>query len=166
VADVLDHWRTRGAASYLASRVALVRMQAVRRRANVALRFESDGGGTRLRVYTDGNGDGVRSADISSGVDAALSQGERLEDLFPHVTLGFVDGARLIDGSPASTGADPVRFGTSRMISCTPDGTATAGTVYVRGEGPWQFAIVVLGATGRTHLLQFESSTGRWIPAW
>jgi Tfp pilus assembly protein FimT len=166
VADALDHWRTRGGASYLASRIALTRMQAVRRRTNVALRFEPDNGGTRLRVYIDGNGDGVRSADISTGVDAALAPGDRFEDLFPRVTLGFVAGATLVDGSSASPDADPVRFGTARMVSCTPDGTATSGTVYVRGQGPWQYAIVVLGATGRTRLLQFEASTATWVAAW
>jgi Tfp pilus assembly protein FimT len=166
VTDALDHWRTRGAASYLSSRVALTRMQAVRRRTNVALRFEPDNGGTRLRAYADGNGDGVRSVDITSGVDAALAPGDRLEDLFPHVTLGFVAGATLVDGSPVAPGADPVRFGPARMVSCTPEGTATAGTIYVRGQGPWQYAIVVLGATGRTRLLQFEPSASRWVPAW
>jgi hypothetical protein len=166
VADTLDHWRTRGGASYLASRVALTRMQAVRRRTNVALRFEPDSGGTRLRVYADGNGDGVRSADISNGVDGALAPGERFEDLFPHVTLGLVPGATLVDGGPASPGSDPVRFGAARMVSCTPEGTATSGTIYVRGQGSWQYAIVVLGATGRTRLLQFEPSTARWVAAW
>jgi hypothetical protein len=166
VADGLDHWRARGAASYLASRVALTRMQAVRRRTNVAMRFEPDGGRMRMQVYADGNGDGVRSADIAIGVDAPLAPGERLEDLFPGVTLGFISGATLVDGSPAPPGTDPVRFGSGRMVSCTPDGTATPGTIYLRGQGPWQYAVVVLGATGRTRLLQFETAGARWVTAW
>ena len=69
----LDAWRARGAAYFLAERVALTRMQAVHRGGNVALRFEAEDGTFRLRAYADGNDNGVRSADIGGGYDPPIT---------------------------------------------------------------------------------------------
>ena len=158
----LDAWRTRGAAFFLAERVGLTRMQAVHRGANVALRFEAEDGTFRLRPYVDGNDNGVRSADILSGFDPPIMPPDRLDHLFQGTRFGFIDGARLIDGTPVVTGDDPIRFGTARMLACSPAGTATAGTMYIRGQGALQYAVVVLGATGRARVLRFNPVTGQW----
>ena len=74
----LDAWRTRGAAFFVAERIALTRMQAVHRGANVALRFEAEDGTFRLRAYADGNDNGVRSADIGGGYDPPITPPDRL----------------------------------------------------------------------------------------
>jgi len=163
---LVDHWRARGAASFMASRVALTRMQAVRRNANVGLRFEPVSGTYAMRSYADGNRNGLKTAEIRSGVDPALGVADRLDEMFPGVTLGFIDGAKLIDGTPVATGDDPVRFGTTKTVIFSPFGTASSGTVYVRGRGPWQYAVVVLGATGRSRVLQFDTRTGTWSAPW
>ena len=55
----LDQSRTHAAAQFLASRMALARVQAVARGATVALRFVDDGGEVVFRTYVDGNGNGV-----------------------------------------------------------------------------------------------------------
>ena len=162
VDGALDAWRTRGAAFFVAARVGLTRMQAVHRGANVALRFEAEGGTFRLRAYVDGNDNGVRNADIASGHDAPLSPAERIDHLFSGVRFGFVSGARLIDGTPVAPGDDPIRLGNARMVACAPSGTASSGTVYVRGKGASQYAIVVLGASGRTRVVKFDAVTGQW----
>jgi hypothetical protein len=41
-------------------------------------------------------------------------------------------------------------------VSFTPDGTASSGTVYVRGRGGAQYAVRVLGATARTRVLRYD----------
>ena len=158
----LDAWRTRGAAFFVAERVGLTRVQSVRRGANVALRFEAEDGTYRVRTYADGNDNGVRGADITSGYDPPLMPAERLDHLFPGARFGFIDGARLIDGTAVSAGDDPIRFGAARMLACAPSGTATSGTVYIRGRGPVQYAIVVLGATGRARVMRFDPVTRQW----
>ena len=56
-----DAARLRGAAFHISARLALVRMQAVRRYANVALRFEVQNGQYRYQTFADGDGDGVKS---------------------------------------------------------------------------------------------------------
>jgi hypothetical protein len=159
----LDAWRARGAAYFLAERVALTRMQAVHRGGNVALRFEAEDGTFRLRAYADGNDNGVRSADIGGGYDPPITPPDRVDHLFPGARFGFIPGARLIDGTAVGTGDDPIRFGVTRMIASAPAGTATSGTAYIRGRGPVQFAVVVLGATGRARVMRFDPVTRQWV---
>jgi type II secretory pathway pseudopilin PulG len=158
----VDAWRTRGAAFYVAERIGRARMQAVQRGGNVGLRFEAEEGTFRLRAYGDGNDNGVRASDITSGYDPPLAPAERLDHLFPGTRFGFIDGARLIDGTPVAEADDPIRVGNSRMLVCGPTGTATSGTLYVRGRGPIQFGVVILGATGRTRVLRFDTVSGGW----
>ena len=115
-----------------------------------------------LRPYLDTNGNGIRSAEVASGVDEPILPAEQLSALVSGVRFGFIDGATLIDGSPAATDDEPVRFGVARMATFTPVGTATAGTVYIRGRQRTQYAVVVLGATGRTRIARFDPLRQVW----
>ena len=162
----LEHWRARGAASYLASRFALARMQALQHNTNVAIRFERVGGAVRLASYEDGDGDGVKSTDIASGIDWPLAPVEQIDVLFPGVAFGFEPDATLIDGTGVTEGADPIRFGSTDLVSFSPIGTATSGSAYLHGSGGWQYAVVVLGATGRTRTTQFDRVVSAWVEPW
>jgi prepilin-type N-terminal cleavage/methylation domain-containing protein len=158
----LDEARVRGAAHYIAGRFGLTRTQAVHRHANVGLRFAGTGLDTTHRPYLDTNGNGVRSPEVASGVDEPILPAEQLSALFSGVRFGFIEGATLIDGSPAAPDDEPVRFGNARMATFTPVGTATAGTVYIRGRGRTQYAVVILGATGRTRIARFDPLRQVW----
>jgi prepilin-type N-terminal cleavage/methylation domain-containing protein len=159
----LDEARARGAAFYVSSRFALARTLAAQRNANVAFRFEPQAGSFRVRTFMDTNGNGVRTAEIARGIDVAILADERLDHLFSGVHYGFVAGARLIDGTAVTEGDDPIRFGATDMLIFTPSGTATAGTAYIRSDsGSSQFAVIVLGATGRTRIGRFDLRTHEW----
>ncbi len=149
----LDGARATAAARYLAARMALARTEAVSRSATVALRFEDQPAGIAFGVYLDGNHDGVRTADINAGVDVRLDGPVRLWELFPGVSIGV---------TPASGERDPVQVGASNILSFTPAGTSTPGTIYVRGRDDSQLAVRVLGATGRTRVLRHDSRRGTW----
>jgi type II secretory pathway pseudopilin PulG len=157
-----DAWRTRGAAFFMGSRVALTRMQALQRQANVGLRFTVEDTGYAMRPYADGNGNGVRAVDITSGIDQPILPPERLDQLFPGTRFGFIDGATLIDGTPVAPGTDPIRFGVTGMLTFSPLGSSTPGSVYIRGRGRAQYAVVVLGATGRSRVLRFDVAARQW----
>jgi prepilin-type N-terminal cleavage/methylation domain-containing protein len=157
--NALDHSRLRGAAFHMSARLYLTRMQAVRRYANVALRFTPAGSDVKYQTFADGDGDGVRSADITSGRDVPLDLPEAIGDNYPGVWFGFVPGCPLIDGSPAS--GNPVRIGSSGLLSYSPGGSSTSGTLYLRSRDEG-YAIVLLGATGRTRLLHCRASMGEW----
>jgi hypothetical protein len=149
----LDRSRAWAAARYLAARMAVARSQAVLRSAHVALRFVEDRRGIAFQMFVDDNHNGVRTSDIDAEVDRPIDAATRLSDLFPGVAIGI---------SPA-LGTDPVRVGSSDLLSFTPLGTATPGTIYVRGRDGTQLAVRVLGATARTRVLQYVPRTGQWV---
>ena len=67
-----------------------------------------------------------------------------------------------IDGARITADSDGIRVGSSRILTLGPDGTATSGTLYLHGRRG-QYAVRVLGATGRTRVLRFDTGTGRWM---
>ena len=158
--STLDHMNTSAAARYLAGRIALARLDAVRRSTVVGLRFQADADDYVYRLVLDGNGNGLRTADVTAGTDVPLGPPERLGDQFRGVSFGLAPGVPDIDGG--SGNADGVRIGSTPFLSLTPLGTATGGTLYVRGPRT-QFAIRILGATGRARLFFYDPGLRRWI---
>jgi hypothetical protein len=153
-----------GAADYIVSALHGARMEALKRRASVAIRFEAAGDDFLLAVYIDGNGNGVRSADITSGEDTLIRARSLLREQFPGIRFGFEPGVPDVDGADTSADADPIRVGLSRMLSFSPTGTSSSGTVYLHGRGPHQLAVRVLGATGRIRSLDYEFGARKWVP--
>jgi hypothetical protein len=163
LAQAASDARAHAAARYLATRVQTARVEAVRRGAHVALRFESHPTGPRFTTYVDGNGNGVRSADIALGIDWPLGPSDALRDHFGDADLRVVFSTPGIEGGPAMVmGSDPVRFGSSAMLSWSPLGSSTSGTLYVAGPRGPQLAVRVFGATGRVRVLRFDPGAGQW----
>ncbi len=160
----LDAARGTSAARHIAGLARLTRAQAALRSVSAGLRFERDGDDYDYAIYVDGNGNGLRSQDVRRGLDPAITPVERLRDRFPGVTIGLAPGVSgVTDGGVMELGADAVRLGTSDTLTFTPIGTARGGTIFVRsGEGR-QYAVRVLGATGRTQILEFRPEAGAWM---
>ena len=146
----IERTRTVSAARYLAARLALARSQAVARSANVALLLTTVGNTATVATYADENGNGVRTRDIAAGIDRLTAAPVSLATLFPHVILSLND-----PDDPLAT--------TSALMSFTPLGTASSGTLYLRGRDGSQYAVRVLGATGRTRVLRYAALTRTWV---
>jgi type II secretory pathway pseudopilin PulG len=159
-ASVDDH-RTAMAARYLAGRLGTARMDALKRSTATALRFQAGTPDYTFAPYADGNGNGLRTVEIVAGTDPVIGALERLADNFPGIRFGLREGLPDADGS-VGTGTDGVRIGSSRILTLSPDGTATAGTLYIQGRRA-QYAVRVLGVTGRVRVLKYEAGTGKWI---
>ena len=159
--DALDNARTCSAARYLAGQIVTSRMDAVNRSRAVALWFDASTPDYRIRRYVDGNGNGVRASEIRSGIDKPDGNEKRIADDFPNVRFGLAEGLPDADGV-RGTGTDGVRIGTARILTMSPDGTATSGTLYIQGKRA-QYAVRVLGATGRTRVLEFDWGRQAWI---
>jgi hypothetical protein len=157
----IDEMRTAVAARYIAGRIGSARIDAVRRASAVALRFEAVDGDYVYAPYEDGNGNGVRTVEIRAGIDRPVGSFERLADKFPGVRFELAAGVPDADGQ-AGTGGDGVRIGAARILTMSPDGTATSGTLYVRGRRG-QYAVRVLGVTGRTRMLQYQPGNRTWL---
>lgn len=158
----LDRSRTAGAASYVASRLMLARLDAVKRSTFVAVQFVSKPDGYWFRTYMDGNGNGVLARDISRGVDPPVDADQRLDRQFPGVTFGICAGVPpVVPGDPFNT-SDPIQIGPSTLMSFNPNGSSTAGTLYIRGACPNQFAVRVLGVTARARIFHVDVADGIW----
>jgi len=157
---VVDELRTAVAARYVAGRIGAARLDAVRRGTSVALRFELAGDDYVYTPVEDGNGNGVRTPEIRAGVDRALGAAERLRDKFADVRFELGSGVPDADGEDVA--GDGVRIGSSRILTLSADGTATSGTLYIRGRRA-QYAVRVLGTTGRTRMLQYSAGNRLWL---
>jgi type II secretory pathway pseudopilin PulG len=152
----IDRSRGMAAARFLAARMTLARTQAVTWGRSVALRFEDDDNGIAVAVYEDGNRNGVQTADIQRRVDRQVEPRHLLAEQFPGVAIGV---------TPDMPAAPPVRLGRTTLLSFSPLGTATSGTIFVRGRDGTQWAVRVLGVTGRTRVMRYEPATGEWAAA-
>jgi hypothetical protein len=141
------------AARYLAGRMALARTQAVARSATISLRFEDGPGGISIGAFQDGNRNGVLTRDIAEQIDRPISPPARLSEEFPGVAIAL---------APGTPGSDAVQLGATNLLSFTPAGTATSGTIYIRGRDGTQWAVRVLGATARTRVLRYDPATATW----
>jgi type II secretory pathway pseudopilin PulG len=159
----LDEYRVKGAARELSLRLHRARMEAIKRSTEVALQFADTGTGVAVGAFLDGNGNGVRTVDIQRGMDRVLVSPERLSDRHPGVDFGTLPGLPGIDGG-APPGSNPIRVGSSNLLSFSPMGTCSSGTLYIRGRSA-QYAIRVFGETGRIRVLKFDTRSNRWNPS-
>jgi len=160
VAHGIDTQRTRDAASFLATQFRLARQRAVLSGQQVAVVFDDVGGEVGVRVCSDMDRDGVSRSDVNAGTDHCDTPSIPLSMRFAQVRVGYVPGVPGLDGEPS---ASALKFGVARLASFTPAGTATAGSVVLRGSRVAQFAVRVAGATGRTRVLRFDAGQREWL---
>lgn len=158
----IDDSRALGAVRYMSTRLQETRMEAVTRNANVAMRFTQASGVYGYTVYQDRNGNGVLSRDIQRGVDSAIHPVERLPDQFTGIDFGALPGIPPADPSGTAPGSDPIRLGSSDMVSFTAMGTSSTGSLYIRGRRNAQYAILIYGETGKTRILKYNSRNRDW----
>jgi Tfp pilus assembly protein FimT len=159
LAAAADTGRAREAAQFLASQCRSARMEALARNTTSSIVFDAIGARWRFRRCVDGNGNGMRRAEITSGRDTCLASTE-VSELFSGVRVDVLSGLPDPDGGATTNGA--VRFGSSDIASFSPAGTASAGTVYVRSDRGAQYAIRVAGTTGRVRVLRYDAASHSW----
>jgi len=144
--------------------MARLRSEAIASHHDVAMRLTWSGGRYQYAFYADGDGDGVRSNDIASGRDPLIGEPHDLPDRYEGIDFGLLPEA-IPEVPPGSgvlpPGSDPVRFGRSDIITFTPRGTSSSGTLYLSDGQATVAAVVVYGATGRLRLWRFDRD--RWV---
>ncbi|HSF19566.1 MAG TPA: hypothetical protein VLK65_28845 [Vicinamibacteria bacterium] len=147
--------RVRGAAIYLRSLLRQVRARAAAEARYVGLVFEEADRDPVFTIYADGNGNGIRRVDIAAGTEIRLREPYNLSEKFPGVRYGSLP-------TGASTPFFPgLQIGTSQIVSFSPLGSCTTGTMYLSNESGVVYAIVILGATGRVRVARYAD--GRWL---
>ena len=158
----VDRTRAVAAARYVAGRMTMARFEAVRRSACVAIRFLQQPDGYWLQTYVDGNRNGVLARDIASGIDLPITASEQLDSHFTGIAFGIQPNVTGIDLGPFNAD-DPIQIGSSNLLSFSPTGSSTSGTLFIHGLRGHQFAVRVLGATGRTRILEFNFGSSTWL---
>ena len=137
------------------------RSMAIKQGVMTAIRFERAGDQAFYSVYADGNHNGVRSRDITSGIDPRVAGPFPLHGGSARVRVGINPGVREIPPDSGWLTGDPIRFGSSDILSFSPLGTATPGTFYLAGEGI-QAAVRVSPGSARVRLLTCRGGR-RWV---
>lgn len=161
--------RVRLAAAEVASTLWTARSGAVRYGVAVAVRFEAGESGagsvaTAFSLYADGDGDGVRTADVATGTDPRIGRPARLLHVGSGVRFGIPEDLepREFTGSGRLDRLDdPLRFGRSDIVSFSPAGTASPGTAFVT-DGYHLFAVRVYNRTGKIQILRYLRDREQW----
>lgn len=164
ITATIDDSRAIGAARYLSTRLQLARMAAVARSADVGLKFVESGDGYSYTTYVDANGNGVRTVDIDHGIDTVLQPAERLRDLFYGVDFGVRENLPAVDPGGKPPGPDPIKLGAANILTFTPIGTSSSGSLYILGRSGAQYVIRIFGESGKTRVLKFDVRAKKWRP--
>ena len=161
----IERERTVVGAQYLAGQLLRARLESLKRARSVAVRLEVVGDRTTLRLFADGNGNGVLQRDIDRGIDPPLTPPGWLDDQARDISLRVNQAITdVAGGAPIAPGDDPLRIGNTALLTFSPLGSATSGTLYIAARRGPQLAIRVFGATGRVRVLTFDARTREWHP--
>jgi prepilin-type N-terminal cleavage/methylation domain-containing protein len=166
ILDLTGTLRLYLAAQELSGTLRLARSESARRGFNVAVKFRpGQGGRATYTLYRDGDGDGVLTRDIDTGVDPALSRPRPLQYLGSRMHFGFPPGRKVRDpGSPRQwmSVKDPIRFNNSDLASFGPLGTSTAGSVYLTDGRRLLMAVRVFNRTGKVKIIAYDFEEEVW----
>src|SRR5262249_28073765 len=146
------------------ARLQHARMESVMRSADVGLKFVQSAGGYSYSTYVDGNGNGIRTIDIERGGDPPLKPAERLPAFFYGVDFRVLPGLPPVEPGGAAPDADPIKLGTSNIVTFTAIGSSSSGSLYVLGRKGAQYVIRIFGESGKTRVLKFNPQTKKWKP--
>ena len=164
LANLQSSVSVRSAAGEVGTAFYRARSLAISQSRNVGLKFRRYGDRYEWTIYADGNGNGVRSADIASGVDRPVA---RFTWTHQDVHPSILQGIRVPD--PGGSGFlnridDPIRFNGSDICSFSPLGESTPGSVYL-SDGRDRMAVVrVFGRTAKMRTLYYRRGERIWKP--
>ena len=121
-------------------------------------------GGWRCYVAEDGDGDGVRRADISSGQDLVVGRvitiaaGGSGPGILHDIPVPDPSGRGCLEGDLG----DPIRAGRGNIISFSSRGTATPSSVYFTDHVRRMLVLRVYGGTGRINRLTWQRGWDGW----
>jgi type II secretory pathway pseudopilin PulG len=166
LSSLRENGRTAAGARVLAMELNRMRWESVAHHRPRGLFFERVSGGWGWSVVEDGNGNGLRTAEIRRGVDRRVSGPHRLEDRVENVRLGFPPGGpfpRIPPRAGVITGVDdPVQFGRSDIVAFSPLGRSSSGTLYVTDGRRGLFGIVLYGPSSRVRVWRYDPEGRQW----
>lgn len=151
--------------------VRLQRQVAIARARRVGLVFDRRGAELwMVSLHEDGDGDGIRARDIASGRDPRLEGPESFAARYGGAAPGFLPEVHEAGGLPSPPPSsrrvedlsDPIRFGSSDIVSFGRRGRTSTGTLYLTDGRERQMAVVLYGMTGRARIWEYDPATETW----
>jgi len=140
-----------------------IRSRAITRDRHSGVKFAKTGGNWTYTLYDDGNGNGISNADITKKIDRRYFGPAVVMPSFRTASISLLpktirdpDGAKLLPTDPA------LQFGNSTICSFSPEGSGTAGTIYISDGVNNLYCVRVFGATGRLRMLRYDSGKQKW----
>jgi len=165
-AQLRDAGRAAAGARSMASLLSSLRWRSTATGTTTGLQFRKLGAEWSWREVRDGNGNGLRTAEITRGVDPVLSEDVALSGRVDHVRLGFPPSGSFPEAPPGTgrvqDGDDPIRFGRSDLISFSPLGASSSGTLYVTDGRDGLYAVVLFGPSTRLRVWRWNAQERRW----
>lgn len=167
VLDWSRHLKMDLAAHELVGVLRLARSYAIRHSTKVGVKFRPGvKTGTTFTLHRDGDGDGVLTADIDSGVDPAIGPPRQLAHFGSFARFGFPPGPAPRDpsdpGSRLDRLDDPIRFNRSDIASFNHLGGSTPGSLYLTDGRYLLSAVRVFGRTGKVRIIRYDPETEEW----
>ena len=151
-------------ASEVRSMLVLARTFALTRGRYVGVKFRKNGSRYEWALYGDGNGNGIRTAEIASGVDKSLgiTIPWSRNDVLPAIMKGSPvpdpgDPRKVLDRLD-----DPIRFNESDICSFSPLGESTPGSVYLWNGRDRMAVVRVFGRTAKVRTLYYRRGEKEW----
>ena len=152
----VDRTRAAGAARYVAGRMAMAASKPSGARPTSPSDLSNWVANIRCRLMPMGMATECSPA-ISGGESILpITLEERLDHHFPGVDVRHPAERHGHRSRQPFNPGDPVQIGSSTLLSFSPTGACTSGTLFIRGLRSTQFAVRVLGATGRTRVFEFN----------
>lgn len=148
-----------GAAFFQARGLAILRGR------YVGLRFQQNGDRYEWIAYVDGNGNGIRTADITRGIDRPIARFPwHRNDVRPAILTGNLVPDPGEDGAFLDRVSDPIRFNSSDICSFSPIGESTPGSIYL-WDGHDRMAVIrVFGRSAKIRTLYYRRGDRTWKP--
>ena len=137
------------------------RWKALNERRYAGIVFSVQNGIYQAAFHVDGNENGIRTADVREGIDPLIEPPIRLTRGSGDMHAGILSST--IPQIPPRSGVidqpdDPVKFGRSDIVSFSPMGDSSSGTLYLACVSQKQmYAIVVFGPTARMNIWRFSN---------
>ena len=156
----------RSAAGEVRAALFHARAQAIARCRNVGVKFRKNGNRYEWALYVDGNGNGIRTAEITKGIDRPLGIATPWgrNDVVPGILTGTPVPDPSDPGHNLDRLDDPIRFNASDICSFSAVGESTPGSIYL-SDGHNRMAVVrVFGRTAKVRTLYYRRGEKEWKP--
>jgi type II secretory pathway pseudopilin PulG len=154
------------AADRLAGGAAMTRHRAIAAGKYAGMVISSGAAGDSYTIHLDGGSPGIRSSEVAAGIDPLVAGPVPINLPGDPVRLGIPTAPPVPSIPPSGgwlpPGGDPVRLGSADILSFSPIGESSSGSIYLTDGRGGVRAVVVYGRSGRIRRWAWEPG-GTWL---